>query len=167
MPIYDYRCTACGRSVEVVHSIAGTGPATCEVCGGAMRKLVSTPAIHFKGSGWAKKDARSAPSGSSATTAGAKDGASGDGKTAGSTDAAPAAGGASGSSTETASSGSKSSGDGGLWPELRRVWLERAASSSFEVGQGAGRERLRLVDLSDHRTDATGRLGLDQPQGGR
>lgn len=116
MPIYDYRCTSCGHSVEVVHSISGTGPATCEVCGGAMKKAVSTPAIHFKGSGWAKKDARSAPSGSSAATAGAKDGASGDGKAAGSTDGAPAAGGSSGSGAETSSSGSTSSSDGGSAP---------------------------------------------------
>ena len=58
VPTYDYRCTACGRQVEVVHGIHATGPATCEVCGGAMRKALSTPAIHFKGSGWAKKDAQ-------------------------------------------------------------------------------------------------------------
>ncbi len=57
MPTYDYRCTVCGREVEVVHGIYGTGPQTCEACGGAMRKTLSAPAIHFKGSGWAKKDA--------------------------------------------------------------------------------------------------------------
>jgi putative FmdB family regulatory protein len=60
MPIYEYVCIACGRRIDVVHSISGTGPATCEVCGGAMKKALSAPAIHFKGSGWAKKDARSA-----------------------------------------------------------------------------------------------------------
>ena len=57
MPLYDYRCTECGREVEVMHSIGATGPATCETCGAAMRKALSSPAIHFKGSGWAKKDA--------------------------------------------------------------------------------------------------------------
>ncbi len=57
MPIYDYRCTQCGQVVEVMHSIAGSGPETCVACGGLMRKALSTPAIHFKGSGWAKKDA--------------------------------------------------------------------------------------------------------------
>ncbi len=57
MPTYDYRCTQCGREVEVMHGINGTGPQTCEFCGGPMRKALSTPAIHFKGSGWAKKDA--------------------------------------------------------------------------------------------------------------
>jgi putative FmdB family regulatory protein len=58
MPIYEYACTSCGRSVEVVHGVHVPGPEVCEVCGGRMRKLVSTPSIHFKGSGWAKKDAR-------------------------------------------------------------------------------------------------------------
>jgi putative FmdB family regulatory protein len=60
MPLYDYRCTECGREVEVMHGIDGHGPATCETCGGAMRKALSTPAVHFKGSGWAKKDAQAA-----------------------------------------------------------------------------------------------------------
>ena len=60
MPRYDYRCQACGHEIEVVHGIDGSGPTTCEVCGGAMRKAMSTPAIHFKGSGWAKKDAHAA-----------------------------------------------------------------------------------------------------------
>jgi putative FmdB family regulatory protein len=60
MPLYDYRCTECGREVEVMHGIDGHGPTTCETCGGAMRKALSTPAIHFKGSGWAKKDAQAA-----------------------------------------------------------------------------------------------------------
>jgi putative FmdB family regulatory protein len=57
MPLYDYRCTACGQEVEVMHGINDTGPSTCQHCGGAMRKALSPPAIHFKGSGWAKKDA--------------------------------------------------------------------------------------------------------------
>jgi predicted nucleic acid-binding Zn ribbon protein len=44
--------------MEVVHAIQGHGPKTCPSCGseGTMRKLISAPAIHFKGSGWAKKD---------------------------------------------------------------------------------------------------------------
>jgi putative FmdB family regulatory protein len=60
MPIYDYRCTQCGREIEVMHGINDGGPSVCASCGGAMRKALSTPAIHFKGSGWAKKDAASA-----------------------------------------------------------------------------------------------------------
>jgi putative FmdB family regulatory protein len=58
MPTYEYQCNSCGRRVDVVHSIHATRPTTCEFCGGELRKTMSTPAIHFKGSGWAKKDAR-------------------------------------------------------------------------------------------------------------
>ena len=60
MPLYDYRCTECDREVEVMHGINESGPEACQHCGGAMRKALSPPAIHFKGSGWAKKDAASA-----------------------------------------------------------------------------------------------------------
>lgn len=60
MPIYEYGCTVCGRAIDVVHGIHADGPTVCATCGGAMKKLLSAPAIHFKGSGWAKKDARSA-----------------------------------------------------------------------------------------------------------
>jgi putative FmdB family regulatory protein len=58
MPSYDYGCTACGRVFDVMHGVHGSGPERCEVCGGALRKLISAPAVHFKGSGWAGKDAR-------------------------------------------------------------------------------------------------------------
>jgi putative FmdB family regulatory protein len=57
VPLYDYRCASCGREVEVMHGIHDGGPAACDACGGAMKKVLSPPAIHFKGSGWAKKDA--------------------------------------------------------------------------------------------------------------
>jgi putative FmdB family regulatory protein len=69
MPIYDYRCTQCGHEIEVVHGIYDSGPSICTACGGTMRKALSTPAIHFKGSGWAKKDAASASRARSSTGA--------------------------------------------------------------------------------------------------
>lgn len=69
MPTYDYGCTICGREVEVMHGVHGHGPASCEHCGGPMRKLLSAPTIHFKGSGWAKKDARDSARGGSGTRA--------------------------------------------------------------------------------------------------
>ncbi len=63
MPIYDYSCTACRHLLEVSHRITESGPRFCPNCGadGTMRKEFTTPAVHFKGSGWAKKD-RSATS---------------------------------------------------------------------------------------------------------
>jgi putative FmdB family regulatory protein len=60
MPIYEYVCEGCARRVEVFHGIESPRPTTCEVCGGTLRKAISSPAIVFKGSGWAKVDARSA-----------------------------------------------------------------------------------------------------------
>lgn len=58
MPIYDYGCVTCQHVVEVIHRIEEFGPRFCPACGaeGAMRKGFTTPAVHFKGSGWAKKD---------------------------------------------------------------------------------------------------------------
>ena len=65
MPIYDYGCSACGHVVEVIHGIHEAGPRFCPNCGkeGTMRKAIVSPAVHYRGSGWAKKDrsATSAP----------------------------------------------------------------------------------------------------------
>jgi putative FmdB family regulatory protein len=71
MPLYDYVCTACGTRVEVSHGVHAAGPAACAVCGGSLRKAVSAPAVVFKGSGWAKMDAR--PQRSDKATAASKD----------------------------------------------------------------------------------------------
>ncbi len=64
MPIYDYECANCRRRFEVVHGVHVPGPTSCPLCGGGpVRKAISAPAVHFKGSGWAKKERRaSAPS---------------------------------------------------------------------------------------------------------
>ena len=58
MPTYDYICSNCGKTSEIVHSINGGPPAACPACGavGTLRKSFNPPTIHFKGSGWAKKD---------------------------------------------------------------------------------------------------------------
>ena len=58
MPTYDYICSNCGRTSEIVHSINAGPPSACPSCGavGTLRKAFNPPTIHFKGSGWAKKD---------------------------------------------------------------------------------------------------------------
>lgn len=59
MPLYDYDCAACGRRIEVVHGVHAPGPTHCPNCGGGpLRKAISAPAVHFRGSGWAKRDRR-------------------------------------------------------------------------------------------------------------
>ncbi|MBA2382482.1 MAG: zinc ribbon domain-containing protein [Chloroflexi bacterium] len=80
MPTYDYLCPN-GDRFEVIHSVTGDGPASCPVCGAApVRKAFSAPTIHFKGSGWAKKDrstaARSRSASSSDTGSGGEPGSS-------------------------------------------------------------------------------------------
>jgi putative FmdB family regulatory protein len=58
MPIYEYACTACDHRTDILHGINDPGPNFCPSCGreGTMRKLFAPPTIHYKGSGWAKKD---------------------------------------------------------------------------------------------------------------
>ncbi|MDP9482295.1 MAG: zinc ribbon domain-containing protein [Chloroflexota bacterium] len=66
MPIYDYECANCKRRFEVVHGVHVAGPTECPLCGGGpVRKAISAPAVHFKGSGWAKKERRAASPSSS------------------------------------------------------------------------------------------------------
>jgi putative FmdB family regulatory protein len=84
VPLYDYDCAACGRRFETIHGVFADPPGTCPLCGaGPVRKAIAAPTIHFKGSGWAKKE-RHAASGRSSPKSG-EDGSRD------STDAEPAA----------------------------------------------------------------------------
>ena len=57
MPTDEYLCVSNGHRFDVLHGINADGPTTCPVCNeGPVRKGFSAPSIHFKGSGWAKKD---------------------------------------------------------------------------------------------------------------
>ena len=81
MPIYEYVCTACDHRADILHGLNDPGPNFCPSCGaeGTMRKQFAPPAIHYKGSGWAKKDRGTASSGPKAAAASS---GGGDGKTA-------------------------------------------------------------------------------------
>jgi len=126
MPIYDYLCTACDHRADILHGINDPGPTFCPSCGaeGTMRKQFAAPAIHFKGSGWAKKDR----GGSSMTKSSAKssdaDGGSHSGGSKGSS------GESSGAASSPDSSGSGSSGSSGSGSS--------AASSSGGEGGSSG-----------------------------
>jgi putative FmdB family regulatory protein len=52
MPIYEYECRKCKAHIEVFQKVTDKPPAKCRKCGGRLEKLVSAPAIQFKGSGW-------------------------------------------------------------------------------------------------------------------
>ena len=52
MPLYEYECDACGGRFEVIQKFSETTE-TCRRCGkGPVRRLMSSPAIQFKGTGW-------------------------------------------------------------------------------------------------------------------
>lgn len=56
MPLYEYQCTACGERAEILQRVADPPYSHCPKCGGDMKKLLSAPAIQFKGSGFYKTD---------------------------------------------------------------------------------------------------------------
>ena len=74
MPLYEYQCEQCNNRFEMIRKFSDPPVETCPKCGGPVRKLLSSPAIQFKGSGWyitdyARKDAPAA-SGSDGKTTG-------------------------------------------------------------------------------------------------
>ena len=52
MPLYEYQCDACGHRFEQIRKFSDPPLTVCPKCDGAIRKLVSSPAIQFKGTGW-------------------------------------------------------------------------------------------------------------------
>ncbi len=52
MPFYDYRCRKCGETFEVMQKFSDAPLTAHEGCGGELEKLLSAPALQFKGSGW-------------------------------------------------------------------------------------------------------------------
>jgi putative FmdB family regulatory protein len=52
MPLYEYQCDACGHRFEKIQKFSDPLADTCPKCGGAVHKLMSSPAIQFKGSGF-------------------------------------------------------------------------------------------------------------------
>ena len=52
MPLYEYECQACKKRFEVIQKFSDALQTVCEDCGGALKKLLSAPAIQFKGTGW-------------------------------------------------------------------------------------------------------------------
>ena len=59
MPIYEYRCGACGHEFEILQKISDQPLTTCPACGKAeLAKLVSAAGFQLKGSGWYVTDFR-------------------------------------------------------------------------------------------------------------
>jgi putative FmdB family regulatory protein len=52
MPLYEYQCESCQKITERIQKFSDPPMETCPACGGRVKKLPSSPAIQFKGSGW-------------------------------------------------------------------------------------------------------------------
>lgn len=57
MPIYAYRCDACGHELDALQKISDAPLTDCPDCGAAaLKKQLSAPAFRLKGSGWYETD---------------------------------------------------------------------------------------------------------------
>ncbi len=52
MPLYEYKCDRCNAVFEVMQKFSDEPLTVHESCGGAVERLLSSPALQFKGSGW-------------------------------------------------------------------------------------------------------------------
>jgi putative FmdB family regulatory protein len=89
VPLYEYECDACGRRFEIIEKFSDPPPEACTECGkGPVHRLLSSPAIQFKGTGFYITDyAQKGKSDSSSTTPAGKtsDAGTSDNKTDGGT----------------------------------------------------------------------------------
>lgn len=114
MPLYEYECNDCEHRFERIQKFSDPLVSTCPVCDGEVRKLLSSPAIQFKGTGWyvtdyAKKASGDAQDGAPKDAGDAKKAgdAKGDGKTGASGKGSGASGSKDASSSKSESSASK------------------------------------------------------------
>jgi putative FmdB family regulatory protein len=56
MALYEFQCATCDRKTEVIQRFSDPPPTICPYCGGALKKLLSSPAVQFKGSGFYATD---------------------------------------------------------------------------------------------------------------
>ncbi|TAL20179.1 MAG: zinc ribbon domain-containing protein [Aquabacterium sp.] len=121
MPIYAYRCEACGHAKDVLQKMSDVPLSICPSCGAdAFRKQVTAAGFQLKGSGWYVTDFRGGSSAGAAAAAPAAGGS--DGGTGGS----GSDGGSGGAGTPSGGSGSDSGGSSG------------GGSTSASAGGGCG-----------------------------
>jgi putative FmdB family regulatory protein len=52
MPLYEYECTACHRHTEKIQKFSDPEITICPYCNGHLERVLSAPAVSFKGGGW-------------------------------------------------------------------------------------------------------------------
>ena len=73
MPTYEYACAACGNRYEKREGFDAKPRQKCPKCGKMAQRLLSTPAVVFKGSGFYKTDSRGSSSGESSSSESSSD----------------------------------------------------------------------------------------------
>ena len=68
MPLYEYECKQCHQRLEKIQSFSAPHETICPKCGGELERVISAPAIQFKGAGWYVNDYAKAKSGSKPAT---------------------------------------------------------------------------------------------------
>jgi putative FmdB family regulatory protein len=56
LPLYEYRCKSCGHQFEKIQSFSAPDEKECPLCHGELERLISAPAVQFKGSGFYSTD---------------------------------------------------------------------------------------------------------------
>ena len=107
MPLYEYECDGCGRRFELIRKFSDPPVTSCTTCNGSVRKLFSSPAIRFKGTGWYVTDYARKPSAGQAAAATSAD----DSKEKSSSDKKSASAESSSSTSSGSTSGSGSGKD--------------------------------------------------------
>jgi putative FmdB family regulatory protein len=52
MPLYEYECTSCHKHTEKIQKFSDPELTVCPHCGGKLERVISAPAVSFKGGGW-------------------------------------------------------------------------------------------------------------------
>jgi putative FmdB family regulatory protein len=52
MPLYEYECTTCHRHTEKIQKFSDPEITVCPHCDGTLERVLSAPAVSFKGGGW-------------------------------------------------------------------------------------------------------------------
>ena len=73
MPLYEYQCTKCKHRFEKIQKFSDPEIKKCPECGSKVEKLLSAPAVQFKGSGWYVTDYAKKTQSSSSSSDGGKD----------------------------------------------------------------------------------------------
>jgi putative FmdB family regulatory protein len=107
MPLYEYECETCSHRFEVIQKFSDAPISVCPKCGGPVQKLLSSPAIQFKGSGFYLTDYGRGTS-SKSESANTKAGKAESGATSGGGDSAAKSDSGGSSDSKTSSSDSSS-----------------------------------------------------------